>query len=180
MDQAAVDVCQQFLGVLKVERRLSSNTLKAYERDLSQLAAYCDEQGFNAWSELDVHHVRRFISERHRNGLGSRSLQRELSACRNFFGYLIKMKVLPNNPAAGIRAPKAAKTLPNVLDVDQINGLLEIEPMDNLEIRDLAMWELLYSSGLRVSELANINLIDADLSGRTVHVVSGKGSKSEK
>ncbi|MBV1875892.1 MAG: tyrosine recombinase XerC [Cycloclasticus sp.] len=178
MDQAAVDVCQQFLGVLKVERRLSSNTLKAYERDLSQLAAYCDEQGFSTWSELDVHHVRRFISERHRNGLGSRSLQRELSACRNFFGYLIKIKALPNNPAAGIRAPKAAKTLPNVLDVHQINALLEIEPMDNLEIRDLAMWELLYSSGLRVSELANIDLMDADLSGRTVHVVSGKGGKS--
>lgn len=178
MDQPAVDVCQQFLNVLKVERQLSPNTLKAYERDLSKLLSYCAEQGLKSWPELTSHLVRGFIAERHRQGLSSRSLQRELSACRSFFAYLMKIKVLPNNPAGGIRAPKAAKSLPNVLDVDQIHGLLEVEPEGPLESRDLAMWELLYSSGLRVSELANINLMDVDLSGKTIHVVSGKGKKS--
>jgi len=178
MDQSAVDVCQQFLHVLKVERQLSPNTLKAYERDLSKLLSYCAEQGLKSWPELTSHLVRGFIAERHRQGLSSRSLQRELSACRSFFAYLIKIKVLLNNPAGGIRAPKAAKSLPNVLDVDQIHGLLEVEPAGPLESRDLAMWELLYSSGLRVSELANINLMDVDLSGKTIHVVSGKGKKS--
>ena len=178
MDQSAVDVCQQFLNVLKVERQLSPNTLKAYERDLSKLLSYCAEQGLKAWPELTSHLVRRFIAERHRQGLSSRSLQRELSACRSFFAYLMRIKVLVNNPAGGIRAPKAAKSLPNVLDVDQIHGLLEVEPESPLESRDLAMWELLYSSGLRVSELANINLMDVDLSGKTIHVVSGKGKKS--
>jgi integrase/recombinase XerC len=178
MDKPAVDICQQFLDVLKVERQLSPNTLSAYERDLSQLVSYCSEQGLNAWPELTSHQVRGFIAERHRQGLGSRSLQRELSACRSFFAYLIKIKILPNNPAGGIRAPKAAKSLPNMLDVDQIHGLLEVEPSGPLESRDLAMWELLYSSGLRVSELANINLMDIDLSGKTIHVVSGKGKKS--
>lgn len=178
MDQAAVDSCQQFLSVLNVERRLSSNTIKAYERDLCRLVNFCDQQGFNDWSELNSHHIRRFVSDRHREGLASRSLQRELSACRSFFSYLISKKQLRHNPATGIQAPKAAKTLPKVLDVDQVSGLLEAEPKDALEIRDVAMWELLYSSGLRVSELANVNLMDIDLAERTVHVVSGKGQKS--
>jgi len=178
MERKAVDACRQFLDVLKIERRLSPHTLKAYTRDLQQLVAYCDVEGFEEWSALNGHHVRRYIAERHRSGLGSRSLQRELSACRSFFDYLIKIKELPNNPAAGIRAPKAAKPLPHVLDVDQVNALLNVEPADALETRDLAMWELLYSSGLRVSELAAVSLMDVDLSGKTVHVVSGKGQKA--
>ncbi|HIF18403.1 MAG TPA: tyrosine recombinase XerC [Cycloclasticus sp.] len=178
MNQNAVDVSQQFLEVLKVERRLSLNTLKAYARDLAQLAVYCDEQNLADWAELDSHYVRQFIAQRHRKGLGSRSLQRELSACRSFFDYLIKMKQLPNNPASGIRAPKAAKPLPHVLDVDQVNALLEVEPSDDLEVRDIAMWEVLYSSGLRVSELANVNLMNLDLSAKSILVVSGKGQKS--
>ncbi|PHS72925.1 MAG: tyrosine recombinase XerC [Cycloclasticus sp.] len=178
MNKSAVDACQQFLDVLKVERRLSPNTTKAYQRDLDQLTLFCDGQNLTDWIDLNSYHMRRFIGERHRKGLGSRSLQRELSASRSFFNHLIKIKVIPNNPAAGIRAPKAPKTLPHVLDVDQVNALLETEPKDALETRDLAMWELLYSSGLRVSELANINLMDIDLSGRTIHIVSGKGQKS--
>ena len=116
-----------------MERQLSPNTLKAYERDLSKLLSYCAEQGLNAWPELTSHLIRGFIAERHRQGLSSRSLQRELSACRSFFAYLIKIKVLLNNPAGGVRAPKAAKRLPNVLDVDQIHGLLEMEPAGPLE-----------------------------------------------
>ena len=178
MSPVAVDLVQRFIEVLRVERRLSANTLKAYRRDLAQLINFCDQQGHNQWSELNGHHLRRFIAERHRSGLGSQSLQRELSACRSFFTYLIKIRHLVNNPAAGIRAPKAAKSLPHVLDVDQVNALLEVEPMDALETRDLAMWELLYSSGLRVGELVKVNLTDIDLSGRTIHVVSGKGQKS--
>lgn len=178
MKQAAVDGCQQFLDALQNEQRLSPNTLKAYRRDLDRLVSFCNEQSLQHWAELDSHHVRQFMAERHRKGLGAKSVQRELSACRSFFAYLIKNKELSNNPAAGIRAPKAPKALPRVLDVDQVNALLEAAPSNSLEIRDLAMWELLYSSGLRVSELANVNLMDADLSGRTVHVVSGKGGKS--
>lgn len=178
MERCAADARQQFLEVLKIERRLSPHTLKAYMRDLAQLATYCDEQNMAAWNELDSQHIRGFIAQRHRGGLGSRSLQRELSACRSFFDYLIKTKQLLNNPATGIRAPKAAKPLPYVLDVDQVNALLDVEPSDNLEVRDLAMWEVLYSSGLRVSELANVNLMDVDLSSKYIRVVSGKGRKS--
>lgn len=178
MAPTAVELVQQFIEVLRVERRLSPNTLKAYRRDLAQLTKFFDQQGLSQWSELHGHHLRRFIAERHRSGLGSQSLQRELSGCRSFFTYLIKIRQLVNNPTAGIRAPKAAKALPHVLDVDQVNALLEVEPMDTLETRDLAMWELLYSSGLRVGELVKVNLTDIDLSGRTIHVVSGKGQKS--
>lgn len=178
MQQQAVDIRQQFLQSLRVERRLSGNTLSSYSRDLTKLADYCEQQSITDWPELDGRDIRQFIAQRHRQGLGSRSLQRELSACRSFFNYLIKIHYLESNPALGIRAPKAPKTLPHVLDVDQLSGLLDTEPKDDLEIRDIAMWELLYSSGLRLSELVYLDLLDIDLNGASVHVVRGKGNKS--
>ena len=82
MEPAAVEARQQFLDALNVERRFSLNTLQAYARDLSQLVNYCDENELVSWSQLDPHHVRRFVAQRHRKGLSARSLQRELSACR--------------------------------------------------------------------------------------------------
>jgi len=178
MDVKAVEHCQQFLEVLRVERRLSAHTLKAYQRDLAQLQRFCDANDIKTWDNLSSKKVRQFIAQRHQQGLGSRSLQRELSACRSFFNYLIKIHVLSNNPAAAIRAPKAAKKLPHVLDVDQMSVLLDASTDGPLDVRDLAMWELLYSSGLRISELANVNLMDLDFSAKSIHVVQGKGGRS--
>jgi len=178
MDHTAVESCQQYIETLRVERRLSVNTLKAYQRDLAQLMSYCDANNINTWGGLTPQLVRQFIAQRHQQGLGGRSLQRELSASRSFLNYLTKLKVLNNNPAAGIRAPKASKKLPYVLDVDQINVLLETPVNDSLDIRDLAMWELLYSSGLRISELVNVELLDVDFSTPSVYVAHGKGDHS--
>jgi integrase/recombinase XerC len=178
VDKVAVDACQQFLDSMRIERQLSDNTIKGYARDLTQLRAYCSKHTIPDWPKIDGHDVRRYIAERHRNGLGSASLQRELSACRSFFNFLVKTQTLSYNPAVGIRAPKAAKPLPNVMDVDQMSAVLDANPRDDLEIRDLAMWEVLYSSGLRVSELVALNLLDIDTADRSVHVVSGKGKKS--
>ena len=178
MEHAAVESCQQYIETIRVVRRLSANTLKAYQRDLAQLISHCDANNIATWADLTPQHIRQFIAQRHQQGLGGRSLQRELSASRSFLNYLTKLKTLNSNPAAGIRAPKASKKLPYVLDVDQINGLLEAPVSDALDIRDLAMWELLYSSGLRISELVNVELMDVDFSAASVYVVHGKGGHS--
>jgi integrase/recombinase XerC len=167
----------RYLAHLRTERRLSPHTESAYRRDLDALVAYCDGEKIAAWKQLDNFHVRTFAAREHRDGLNPRSVQRRLSALRGFFNYLIREKVLDSNPAADIRAPKAAKRLPKTLDVDQVATLLERKPTDALSRRDLAMLELLYSSGLRLAELAGLDVTDLDLADRTVRVL-GKGSKT--
>jgi integrase/recombinase XerC len=167
----------RYLAHLRTERRLSPHTEAAYRRDLDALAAYCDSEQIPAWNKLDNFHVRTFAAREHRDGLGPRSVQRRLSALRGFFNYLIREKVLEANPAADIRAPKGAKRLPKTLDVDQVASLLGRKPTDTLSRRDLAMLELLYSSGLRLAELAGLDVADLDLADRTVRVL-GKGSKT--
>jgi integrase/recombinase XerC len=167
----------RYLAHLRTERRLSPHTEAAYRSDLESLVAYCDGEKLADWARLDSHHVRTFAAREHRDGLGPRSVQRRLSAVRGFFNYLIREKALPANPASEIRAPKAAKRLPKTLDVDQVASLLARKPTDALSRRDLAMLELLYSSGLRLSELAGLDVADLDLADRTVRVL-GKGSKT--
>jgi len=167
----------RYLAHLRTERRLSPHTEAAYRRDLDALAAYCAAEKIAAWKQVDNFHVRTFAAREHRDGLGPRSVQRRLSALRGFFNYLIRERVIESNPAADIRAPKGAKRLPKTLDADQVASLLARKPTDALSRRDLAMLELLYSSGLRLAELAGLDVTDLDLADRTVRVL-GKGSKT--
>ncbi len=167
----------RYLAHLRTERRLSPHTEAAYRRDLDALVAFCDGEKIADWKRIDNFHVRTFAAREHRDGLGPRSVQRRLSALRGFFNYLIREKALESNPAVDIRAPKAAKRLPKTLDVDQVASLLARKPTDALSCRDLAMLELLYSSGLRLAELAGLDVTDLDLADRTVRVL-GKGSKT--
>ncbi len=167
----------RYLAHLRTERRLSPHTEAAYRRDLDALAAYCDAEKIVDWARIDSHHVRTFAAREHRDGLAPRSVQRRLSALRGFFNYLIREQALESNPAVDIRAPKGAKRLPKTLDVDQVASLLARAPTDALSRRDLAMLELLYSSGLRLAELAGLDVPDLDLADRTVRVL-GKGSKT--
>jgi integrase/recombinase XerC len=167
----------RYLAHLRTERRLSPHTEAAYRRDLDALAAYCDGERIPGWKQLDNFHIRTFAAREHRDGLGPRSVQRRLSALRGFFNYMIREGALDANPAADIRAPKAARRLPQTLDVDQVASLLGRKPADALARRDLAMLELLYSSGLRLAELAGLDVADLDLADRTVRVL-GKGSKT--
>ena len=167
----------RYLAHLRTERRLSPHTEAAYRRDLATLVAYCDTERLGTWKQLDNFHVRTFAAREHRDGLGPRSVQRRLSALRGFFKYLIREGVIKANPAAEIRAPKAGKRLPKTLDVDQVASLMEKRATDDLSRRDLAMLELLYSSGLRLAELAGLDVADLDLADRTVRVL-GKGSKT--
>ncbi|MBM4219400.1 MAG: tyrosine recombinase XerC [Gammaproteobacteria bacterium] len=167
----------RYLAHLRTERRLSAHTESAYRRDLDALASFCEAEKIAAWKQVDNFHVRTFAAREHRDGLGPRSVQRRLSALRGFFNYLIRERVIEANPAADIRAPKGAKRLPKTLDVDQVGSLLARKPTDALSRRDLAMLELLYSSGLRLAELAGLDVTDLDLADRTVRVL-GKGAKT--
>lgn len=168
----------RFIEQLRYERRNSAQTAKAYQRDLSKLVEFCENAGIVHWQNLKTHDIQNHIIERHRCGLSSRSLQRELSAIRSFFGFLVKQRQLDANPAAHIKAPKPAKKLPKTLDPDQISGILDSAPESMLEQRDLAICELFYSSGLRLSELVHLNLEDLDLKQGMVLIQYGKGGKS--
>lgn len=167
-----------FIAHLRNERGLSPHTRRGYRRDLIKLAEFCASHNLNEWGKVNSHHVRAFVAARHRQGLGGRSLQRLLSSLRVFFDYLIRESRLDHNPASGVRAPKSARRLPEVLDVDQVGRLLAIDDTDVLALRDRAIMELVYSSGLRLSELVSLNLPDVDLADAVVHVARGKGRKA--
>jgi integrase/recombinase XerC len=166
-----------FFHQLKNITQASAHTLSNYQRDLRQLKGYCLQKSILDWRELQAHDIRTHIASRHRSGLSSKSLQRELSAIRSFFNYLLRHQHTDINPAQHVKAPKQARKLPNTLDVDQVNGLLDAGADTILEIRDLAMFELFYSSGLRLSELSALNLADIDLPDQSLIVLNGKGGK---
>ena len=165
-----------FLRHLASERRLSSHTSSSYARDLDALVAFCRASQIGSWPALDSQHVRLFAARLHAGGLSPRSIQRQLSATRSFLKYLIREGVVGSNAAVGVQAPKAAKRLPHTLDADQMTQLLEGETGDDLDVRDKAMVELLYSSGLRLQELVSLDLMSIDLADHTVRV-RGKGNK---
>ncbi len=178
MHTQARQLLKDFIQQLKYEKRASIHTLTNYQRDLNRLYEYCKAQHISSWVDVQQTDIRSYISARHRKGIGSTSLQRELSAQRSFFYFLIKKRLLEGNPAQHVQAPKQPRKLPKTMDVDQLTGLLEAGANSVLETRDLAMFELFYSSGLRLSELVALNREDLDLEDSTLIVRSGKGGKS--
>jgi integrase/recombinase XerC len=175
MHAAALDWLPKFMSQLKA-RNLSSHTSSNYQRDLAGFCAYCDKQGIERWPEIDGEHVRMYAASEHRRGQSPTSIQRRLSALRTFFTYLIGEKALTKNPAVGIQAPKRRKRLPKTIDADRMARMLTIDANEPLEIRDKAMMELFYSSGLRLAELVGLTWSKLDLEDRTVRV-TGKGNK---
>jgi len=177
MHADARDQIDRFLTYLRTERRAASPTLAAYRRDLADWSAYADTRAIHAWSELSPVDVRGFIATRRGRGLSPRSLQRQLSAARSFFRFLLREGVVAVSPLAGISAPKAARRLPKALSTDEAVRLVSLPAADAETRRDRAMLELLYSSGLRLAELVGLNVHDVDLDEGIVRV-TGKGSKT--
>ena len=165
-----------YLRHLKDERRLSPHTLSAYRHDLGMFLDFCTRSTVEL-AELDSYAVRQFAAECHRKGSSPRSISRRLSAVRRFLAYLVQERVLTSNPAVGVQAPKPARRLPATMDADQVAGLLALPGDDLLTVRDRAILELLYSSGLRLSELVQLDLVDLDLTDRTVRI-TGKGNRT--
>ena len=175
----AADWLEKFQNHLGLERRLSPKTLENYDRDLRQVLAWCASHGVCTWNELTQHQVRAYVAWRRRQGLAAKSLQRELSSLRSLFRYLLREGAAEHNPAQGVRAPKVQRKLPATLDADQLGRLLDVAVKDPLELRDLAMLELLYSSGLRLAELVSLDAGDVDRDDATVEV-TGKGAKTRR
>jgi integrase/recombinase XerC len=167
----------EFEQHLRTERRLSTHTVTSYTRDLNKLKDWCSAQAIQQPEQLDSQHIRQCMAMLHRSGLGGRSIQHWLSSLRTFFNYGLKHRWLTSNPANGIAAPKSPKKLPKTLDVDQINQFLSLPESSWIDCRDHAIIELLYSSGLRLAELTNLNLTDIDLR-EAIITVTGKGNKT--
>lgn len=165
---------QGYVAHLTDERRLSAHTARNYARDIALLFELA---GAVSLKRLQVHDVRRFIALLHGRGLGGKSLARTLSAWRGFFHYLARDHGFQHNPCAGIRAPKTAKKLPRTLSPDEAGRLLAADAEGPLALRDKAMFELFYSSGLRLSELTGLDLGDVNPDDATVRV-TGKGAKT--
>ena len=201
MTPAALEWLTRFRRYLCSERQLSAHTDQSYARDLAALVRFCDREGIAEWGALDSQHVRRFAAHSHKGGLSPRSIQRRLSAVRSFYAFLLREAAaetgrsaaagagsagarqrrsarVSGNPAAEVRAPKAARRLPQTLDADQMARLLQMPPQgDPLISRDRALMELLYSSGLRLAELVGLDVSSLDLKDGVVHVL-GKGRKA--
>jgi len=163
-----------FLSQLRQERRLSRHTADAYARDVRALLELA---GTTPLAELQIHQIRRFVAQLHGRGLGGKSLARLLSAWRGFFKYLARDHGFSRNPCAGVRPPKSPKSLPKALSPDEATRLVSIAGDDKLAVRDRAIFEMFYSSGLRLSELTSLKSGDVNYSDATVRV-TGKGNKT--
>ena len=163
-----------YIQHLTFERGLSALTCKNYTRDLQLFESLIENADLKS---VNTQQVRRFIATLHSRDLSSASIARALSAWRGFYDYLIQHKGFNQNPVNGLRAPKAAKALPQALSVDQAIKFVDIRGDGILEVRDHAILELFYSSGLRLAELVNLDVGMLDFSEGTV-TVTGKGNKT--
>ena len=170
-----IDAINQFLDHLQA-KNASPHTVGAYRRDLEALLEFCARKAISAWSDLDVRHARQYGADLHRSGLSPRSVRRMLSAGRSFYKYLIRKRAAKYNAFTGIRGPKPKKVLPQNLNVEQAVKLVTVAGSDFIRLRDRAMLEFFYSSGLRVAELASLDVQSIDLDEGDVRVI-GKGNK---
>lgn len=168
----------QFIQMLRSEKYYSPHTCKNYRRDLEQFRRYLASQQVEAWEPVNYNLVSGFAAQRHRQGRKSRTIQRELSSIRSFYQFLIRTDRVTQNPALEVHAPKSDQPLPKTCDAETLDRLLRLpEGSDGLLVRDVAIFELIYSSGLRLAELVNIDLDDIDLAQKHL-VVTGKGNKT--
>ena len=165
---------QGYMAWLLNEKHYSPLTAENYARDLVHLFELSGDTPLNA---LKIHQIRRFIAQLHSKGLGGRSLARLLSAWRGFFTYLLRDHGFTDNPCTGLRAPKSPRTLPQALSPDEAVRLVDLPAETPEAMRDKAMFELFYSSGLRLSELVNLDPQQLELAEGVVRV-TGKGNKT--
>lgn len=173
----SLDAClQAYLAHLAHERQLSNHTLAGYERDLRKLLTFCAERGLAHPADLHAEQLRQCLGQLRQQGLSPKSTQRWLSSLRGFFDFCLKNGQASADPTVGLRAPKAQRTLPKALDVDLAGQFVELQGDDFLAVRDRAILELAYGAGLRLAELASLDLGAVDFAGGLVRVL-GKGKK---
>lgn len=175
--QALEPAAEQFLSYLRDVKRLSHHTQLNYRRDLLNLQAHALSLGHESITRLHEADIRSWVSALHRRGLSATSIQRSLSAARSFYNHRGRHSGARHNPAAGVQAPRKSRALPKTLDVDEVQKYLSFNDDDPLSLRDCAITELFYSSGLRLAELAALNVEDIDRHSRLLRV-TGKGNKT--
>lgn len=166
---------EMFLAKLKAQHT-SSHTHRAYFQDLTDAWRFLAEQGLKDWTETQSHHLRLWLAKRHAEGLSPRTLARRLAAVRALLRMLRQQGVMDHDPSLGLRLPRADRRLPKTLEPEPLAHLLDQAADDALEARDLAMLELMYGSGLRLSEVCGLALEDLDLGEGSARVL-GKGGK---
>ncbi|EEX51225.1 tyrosine recombinase XerC [Pasteurella dagmatis] len=168
---------EKYWNYLRIERQVSPHTLSNYQRQLNRIVQILNENGMTSWQEVTPSVVRFILAESSKTDkLHEKSLALRLSALRRFLTYLVQQDELKVNAATGISAPKQGRHLPKNIDAEQVQKLLSNDSKEPIDIRDRAILELLYSSGLRLSELQGLNLNSINTRVREVRVI-GKGNK---
>lgn len=166
----------KYWNYLRIERQVSPHTLTNYQRQLNRIVQILTENGITSWQAVTPSVVRFILAQSHKEGLKEKSLALRLSALCRFFTYLVQQQAIKVNPATGVPAPKQNRHLPKNIDAEQVQQLLNNDSKEPIDIRDRAILELLYSSGLRLSELQSLNLNSINTRVREVCVI-GKGNK---
>lgn len=166
----------RYLRYIEQVRRYSARTVDSYGADLDKFIAFCEQRALTP-ATVQQADVRGFAAQLHRGGLSGRSIARNLSAIRRLLNFLQRESILKNNVAVGVRAPKSPRKLPKALDADAARVFVEIAGADFVSVRDRAIVELFYSSGLRLTELLSLNMDSIDFTQALVRV-TGKGSKT--
>ena len=167
-----------YLRILLEQKHYSPLTVKNYQRQLKTLLLHLQGTNLSKWEQLKPIHIRQLSAQQNRQGKSAKSIALLLSSCRSFFQYLLDFNLISINPAKNVRPPKGEKRLPKTMDVDQVSMLLDnIETDEEIGIRDKAIAELFYSSGLRLAELVECNVNDLDLK-QQLATITGKGNKT--
>lgn len=168
---------QSFIRFLTTEKGLSKNTLESYERDISQFVAYLEQHGITSWRESGKTHLASYLSQLKSLGRASATLSRIRVSLRSFYQYMVKERLLDSDPSVFIEVPKLEKRVPKILSIDEVEKLLEAPQSELVNgARDKAMLELLYATGIRVSELVSLNVTDVNLEMGFIRCV-GKAEK---
>jgi len=172
-----VEQIDQFTTYLKVEKLYASNTISAYQRDLSKFLSFCLENSIDEWQDVETDTLNLFVMGLRHKGMSARSIRRYLSSIRGFFTFLVQQGILAENCVISIQTPKIDQVLPKTIDFDNLKRMIDLSSGKYSELRTVVMIELMYSCGLRVSELVGIDINDLDLEEGFVRV-KGKGGKT--
>ena len=167
----------EYLVFVSQVKNLSENTTKSYERDLKKLYLFLEKLNITNYSDIKEEICSAWIGDLYSQNNKPKSIQRHLSSAKGFFRFLKKNNLISSSPFELVTAPKSSNTLPDVLSPEDVEQLLSFKPSNTIEIRDMAIVELMYSSGLRVSETVNINISDFEENMSFLRVI-GKGSKT--
>ncbi|MFV9930824.1 MAG: tyrosine-type recombinase/integrase [Francisella endosymbiont of Hyalomma asiaticum] len=168
-----LEYISNFLDNLLYLKNYSQETINNYQRDLLQLNQSLNDKNITSLTHNDI---LIWIKKLHAQGNSPKTLQRKISSVRSFFNFLINSEIISQNPASGIKTPKSSKRLPKAVNIDELAYLLNINPNNDIEARDIACFDLLYSCGIRLSELSSINLKNISISQKSIRVI-GKGNK---